>query len=148
MLPKKLRGFKKLRTNNQKNKSKAKTDDSEDRSFKRKLRTKALGLRITLDISSPPITPEVNCEEKERGLLDADQLEKIQMDDEKLNQLANYSANSFAFLQMPQFGLSSTGAKEPFNSPLLSVHITEIPPFYSQFDSYDAFFQKIPEDFK
>jgi len=112
----------------------AKTNDSEDWSFKKKLKEKASDLKIALGTSSPPITPQANCEERKKGLLDVSQLEKIQMDEDRLNQLA--SANSFTLFQMPQFGLSSTNMKDPFSSPILSGHITEFAPFYSQFDSF------------
>eukprot|EP00826_Nyctotherus_ovalis_P013355 TRINITY_DN135_c0_g2_i4.p1 TRINITY_DN135_c0_g2~~TRINITY_DN135_c0_g2_i4.p1 ORF type:complete len:245 (-),score=59.19 TRINITY_DN135_c0_g2_i4:296-1030(-) len=142
---KKPKGFKRIRADK---KIKAKTKDPNNSVFQQKLKEKAPGLKISLNLNTFPIAPEINCEAQKKGLLDKKQLERIKTEDERMNQQFNNSANSMMF-QVPQFGLPSAGMRDPFGSPIIPTQqLADISPFYSQLDSFSVLFQKMPGDFK
>lgn len=103
MLPKKSRGFKKLKANKKEDKSSCKTEASDISSLRKKLKQKASGLKITLDECIVADSAEINCgprevvKREENYLLDRTQLENLKMEEDKGNQLMSYSANSGTF---------------------------------------------------
>lgn len=92
-LPKKSRGFKRLKSCKVPNKEQPRTDSSEDSNFEKKLKTKGSGLKLSLQVNYLPTAPESNCEAREGGLLDKTQMENIKLDEENANLLLGGSSN-------------------------------------------------------